>query len=85
MKFYKYKNKNKYSLSFISFNKLTAIYSDDYSFVFYKNGKFHNSKNAAYIENNGYKEFVLYDISFGCAFDFTKKSWRKFVRLQVFL
>jgi hypothetical protein len=36
MKFYKYKNKNKYSLSLISFNKLTAIYSDDYSFVFLK-------------------------------------------------
>jgi hypothetical protein len=84
MKFYKYNTVNS-NWEYIIDNKLTATHCDHYAIRFYKNGKFHNSKNAAYIENNGYKEFALYDISFGCAFDFTKKSWRKFVRLQVFL
>lgn len=88
MKFYKYKNKNKYSSSLISFNKLTAIYCDDYSFVFFKDGLRHNYKNAAYvncINNNVYKEFILHYKYYGNQSDFTKQSWRRFVKLQTFL
>ena len=65
--------------------KLSGICCNRYSISFLKNGKFHNTKNAAYIEKNGYKEFILDDITFGCALDFAKKSWRRFVRMQTFL
>jgi hypothetical protein len=83
MKFYKYKHSFYYWNKIIN-NKLNAIYSFDYV-MFFKNGLPHNNKNAAYIENSGYKEFILNDITFGCAFDFAKKSWRRFVKLQAFL
>jgi hypothetical protein len=66
-------------------NKLSAIYSQNEFIIFFKYGMYHNSKNAAYVENNGYKEFILNDITFGCAFDFAKKSWRRFCKLQAFL
>ncbi len=83
MKFYRDKFRMKYWNKIIS-NKLTSIYVDKNTLSFYKNSNLHNSKNAAYIENNGYKEFVLNDIVFGYSKDFTKKSWRRFVNMQVF-
>jgi hypothetical protein len=79
MKFYK----NNFYYKIIS-NKLTSIYVDKNTLSFYKNGNLHNSKNVAYKNNNGYKEFVLNDIVFGYSKDFTKKSWRRFVNMQVF-
>ena len=52
---------------------------------FYKNGKYHNSKNAAIINYIGYKEFSLNDEYYGDEYDFTKQSWRRFVKLKFFL
>ena len=53
--------------------------------MFYKNGKFNNSKNASYIGPlPGNKEFFLNGTIYGNGNDFTKKSWRRFVKIQVF-
>jgi hypothetical protein len=64
---------------------LTAIFNDHYNVIFYKNGEMHNNKNAAFIEINEYKEFILNGIYYGCEEHFNKKSWRKFVKLKAFL
>ncbi len=64
-------------------NKLTAIYFSN-SVWFFKNGLYHNSKNATYI-CDGDKEFCLNNIYYGDHNNFTKQSWRRFVKLQVFL
>ena len=64
-------------------NKLTAIYCNN-SIYFFKNGEKHNAKNAAYISNTG-KVFCLNNQCYGYGTNFTKQSWRKFVKLQVFL
>ena len=65
-------------------NKLNAIYYN-YSIRFFLNGYYHNSKNASYISNNGYKAFYLNGKYYGKLNKFTKQSWRKFVKLKVFL
>jgi hypothetical protein len=84
MKFYRDKFRWKYWHKIID-NKLTAIYVDKHTLSFYKNGKLHNTKNFAYyIEYNGLKEFSLNDAVFGYSKDFTKESWRRFVRMQIF-
>ena len=58
----------------------------DYPFIlFYKNGLKHNIKNAAYIALNQSKDFYLNGICYGNNIDFTKQSWRRFVKLQTFL
>jgi hypothetical protein len=84
MKFYrdKHNNANYYWNKIIKY-KLTAIYQD-FFILFFKNGKRHNTKNAAYyfiIEKN----FWLNDKRYGFETKFTKKSWRKFAKLQCFL
>ena len=85
MKFYiEDKNSNVY-WNKIEDYKLAAIYYDYYNVIFYKNGKTHNTKNVAYIRRDGYKTFCLNDKYFGDQNDFTKHSWRKFVKLQAFL
>ena len=86
MKFYNGKN-NRYYWGIIYDNKLTAIHFDStyYSVEFCKNGELHNIKNAAYIDNSGYKEFYLNDKCYFFRNDFTKESWRRFVKTQVFL
>ena len=84
MKFYRGKN-NSYFLRKIVNNKLNAIYFDYIESAFYKNGLYHNTKNAACINYFGYKEFLLNDISYGNHNNFTKYSWRRFVKMQVFL
>lgn len=62
--------------------KLTAVYSH-YNYVqFFKNGKLHNAKNAAYINRSKYKEFYLNEEYY--EYDFTKESWQRFVKLQCF-
>jgi hypothetical protein len=66
-------------------NNLIAIYYDTSCIIFLKDGKEHNSKNVAYIADR-YKHFYLNGKFYGS--QFTKKSWRKFVRelkLQAFL
>ena len=84
MKFFKFVKTTNY-LNEIRFNNLTAIYDNYYNVIFYKNGKRHNSKNTSYISKNGRKEFCLNAIYYGSEEDFTKKSWRRFVKLQAFL
>jgi hypothetical protein len=89
MKFYtEDKNKNKYNYNYwhkINKNKLTAIYSF-YSIVwFFKNGLNHNDKNASYIKYNIRKEFHLNGKKYGSHYNFTKQSWRKFVKLMAFI
>jgi hypothetical protein len=67
-------------------NELSCIYLDyDYHIRFYKNGKIHNNKNAAYTNPNNYKSFYLNGKFYGNKYNFTKKSWRKFVKMQTFL
>ncbi len=85
MKFYKYTNNINY-LNKIYNNKLTAIYINYYMTTkFFKNGKEHNSKNACYTRYDCYKYFCLNGESYGTEKDFTKQSWRKFVKLKAFL
>jgi hypothetical protein len=85
MKFYRY-NDTDYSFFYkIQNNKLNAIYYDNIVIRFFKNGKYHNTKNATLIYYNGYKEFCLNNKYYGYKFNFTKKSWRRFVKMQVFL
>ena len=84
MKFYRDKKNNIYYWSKIEANKLTAIHSD-YSVSFFKNGKRHNSKNTACVYYFVIKEFFLNGKRYGYENDFTKKSWRKFVKIQAFL
>ncbi len=90
MKFYldKYKN-NFYYWNKTRINKLTAILNSntlDHSkcVYFFKNGDYHNYKNAAYIEINGYKQFFINDHCYGYN-DFTKETWRRFVKMQILL
>jgi hypothetical protein len=85
MKFYRDKNNLYNYLYEIIDNNLSAIRQDKYRVIyFFKNGKIHNTKNAAYIEINGYKQFFINDHCYGYN-DFTKKSWRRFVKLKAFL
>ncbi len=87
MKFYKenYTDNGNY-FSKIKRNNLTFIYNNTYynSTVYFKNGVRHNAKNASYY-GNGYKEFYLNGKHYGGKNKFTKKSWRRFVKLQAFL
>jgi hypothetical protein len=93
MKFYR-DNYSWCNYNFIKIeNKLTAIYYHFYSLnlyhiVFFKDGKNHNIKNASTIHNNGFEEFCLNNKYYGNDYNFTKHSWRKFVRelkLKVFI
>jgi hypothetical protein len=83
MKFYIDKGSWNY-WSKINDNKLDAIYYDIGSW-FFKNGELYNTKNAAYKGNSGFKEFNLNGKVYGTEKDFTKESWRRFVKLQAFL
>ena len=85
MKFYRDKNYyHTYSL-LISDKKISAIYNSPYYVGFFKNGKYNNTKNAAYIRCSGSKDFCLNDEYYGDLNDFTKKSWRRLVKMQVFI
>lgn len=84
MKFYIYKKNFQY-LSNIIKNKLNAVYIDDVATDFFKNGKLHNFKNAAFITSKIEKGFYLNGIDYGSGYSFTKQSWRRFVKLQAFL
>ena len=84
MKFYVNKDFWNFFSKIIIYN-FTCVHYDSIAIRFFKNGKRHNSKNAAYINYNGYKEFYLNGQSYGYEYDFTKLSWRKFTKLQAFL
>ncbi len=81
MKFYR--DRNFYYWIKIVDHELTAIHCEK-GVRFVKNGNFHNNKNAAYVTNYGSKQFCLNHISYGYN-NFTKQSWRRFVKMQVFL
>jgi hypothetical protein len=83
MKFYIDKHHNIYWSKF-NYKKITAIFNLKYNVLFYKNGFWHNVKNAA-CSNNEKKSFWLNGNHYGYEFNFTKESWRKFVKLQAFL
>ncbi len=83
MKFYNDKDNN-YYWYIIFDNKLTAIHHDSIAIRFFKNGIRNNNKNASYISNTG-KVFCLNNQCYGYGTNFTKQSWRKFVKLKVFL
>mgnify|MGYP007071561290 FL=1 len=86
MKFYRDNLKADFCWQNILDNRLTAILLDYYNAVlFYKNGKENNTKNASYIAKSGYKQFCLNDEDYGDQTNFTKQSWRRFVKMQVFL
>ena len=85
MKFYVEDKYNYVYWNKISDNKLTVIYYNGFAVRFYKNGCWYNSKNAAVIHNNGIKFFYLNDSFYGKEYDFTKKSWRRFIKLKTFL
>lgn len=84
MKFYKDKN---FYLYYIRRIKLTAIlyYNSTKTISFFKNGIWHNYKNAAYIRRDRLKEFYLNGKCYGYEYHFTKKLWRRFVKMKVFL
>lgn len=84
MKFYINKNTGHFFEKIVN-NKLSAIYYSLYAIRFLKNGNLHNIKNAAYIDNYDSKEFYLNNKCYGYEHHFTKKTWRKFVKLKVFL
>ncbi len=89
MKFYVDQHKAFYLYKIIS-KELTAIYNNllILKIQFFKSGLINNEKNAAITSNvTGYifKQFWLNNKSYGDENDFTKQSWRKFVKLQVFL
>jgi hypothetical protein len=65
-------------------HELTAIHCEK-GVRFVKNGNFHNNKNAAFVTINRYKEFILNDKNYGNQDNFTKQTWRRFVKLQAFL
>ncbi len=80
-----------YKINYISYfnKKSTAIFNtlNIHSIPcvrFIKNGKHHNPKNASYIKNIN-KVFCLNDKIYGYHNEFTKQSWRRFVKLQAFL
>ncbi len=84
MKFYR----DKYSYFYdckIWENKLAAIYCRVNIVIFFKNGIWHNNKNASYIHCGKFKNFYLNTKYYGNQKDFTKQSWRRFCKLQVFL
>jgi Sec7-like guanine-nucleotide exchange factor len=82
MKFYKNNNSDFLFDYKIKYYKLTCVGSN--YIRFYKNGIWHNPKNASYICNAGNKMFYLNDELYGYKDDFNKKSWRKFTKLKVF-
>ena len=90
MKFYKEKLRN-YTYRMLYINKLTAIINSKHKVnyvdcvYFLKNGKFHNSKNAAIIYNDDSLRFYLNGTFYGFNDDFVKESWRRFIKLKVFI
>ena len=83
MKFYKENQcASNYFFKKIKNNNIIAVYQDYYGVVFYKNGKRHNTRNAADIIDNS-KIFYLNGEWYGD--NFTKESWRKFFKLKAFL
>ena len=84
MKFYRDIDDSNYYWK-IRVNKLTAIHLNYWVARFYKNGERHNIKNAAHIGFDGFEIFCLNGKVYDIEKTLTKESWRRFVKLQVFL
>ena len=92
MKFYLDHFKSFYLIK-IKGDKSNAIYINLFTqkIQFFKSGLINNEKDAAilYTVGLGYKYgdkcFYLNDKFYGTEKDFTKQSWRKFVKLKAFL
>ena len=84
MKFYRNKSSKKYYVK-IQILKLNAIFRNEKYVLFFKKGSYHNDKNASYVDKNEYKSFCLNGTSYGNQDNFTKESWRRYVKLQAFL
>ncbi len=90
MKFYKHKDSEDYDEKIID-DKLSAVYNYcsydfgyQYFITFYKDGNCHNNKNACYVDE-GEKLFSLNNKHYGSQTKFNKQTWRRFVKMQVFL
>ena len=84
MKFYRDKF-DFYYWGKVYYKNITAIYQSALGVIlFFKNGLRHNDKNIAY-NYDGYSRFFLNDECYGNQDNFTKESWRRFVKLQAFL
>ena len=84
MKFYRYPPANKRKI--ILFDKLDLIYQNDFKQIsFLKNNRYFNIKNAAFITKGGCKAFYLDGKYYGNKEKCTKESWRRVVKLQLFL
>jgi hypothetical protein len=85
MKFYRDTSKSSFYWQKLKLNKSTCAYIKiGYFIIFFKNGLRHNSKNASYFEFR-YKEFWSNGKKYGYEYNFDKKTWRRFVKMQVFL
>jgi hypothetical protein len=85
MKFYRDKKLFAYWSKIIN-NRLSAIHiNQNKSVRFLKNGSYHNLKNASFIRYDKYNAFCLNGKAYGYNTDFTKESWRRFVKLRAFL
>ena len=77
-----------FKISYIYQSYYLGVSNKKIHFVdFMKNGKLHNIKNAAYNSNRA-RSFYLNGIRYGYENDFTKQSWRNYIRnikLKVFL
>ena len=95
MKFYKENVRyNQDCVDDVIYYRITAIINVGCIVEFYKNGLLHNTKNAAYINADGINFFYLNDNVYGKSnsikksdknYNAIKQSWRKFVKMQVFL
>jgi hypothetical protein len=88
MKFYrdKYSSSHYFYLTKAENNNLNAICIDSANIVrFLINGKRHNTKNASFYESKIYKIFYLNDEAYGNENEYDKQSWRRFVKLRMFL
>jgi hypothetical protein len=84
MKFYTEYKSSYYFWDKIANNKLSAVYYDVF-ISFFKNGKYHNNKHATNIYKRSFKDFYLNGEYYCNEYDFTKQSWRIFVKLKAFL
>ena len=99
MKFYREKffegtlRKNYKYTKYVNTNKLTAIISYktmgeqaiEVEIAFINDGVFHNTKNAAINWSDRYKDFYLKNKGYGSGYTFTKQSWRRLAKMQVFI
>jgi hypothetical protein len=85
MKFYAFNKRKNFYLAIIKNKKLTAIYSDSFAVDFFKDGLRSNCKEAAHIRSDRFKEYFFNEIYYGNSQYFTKKSWRRFIKLRAFL